>query len=359
MTLFWIFDLRFWIERHRRNFRPSDNPKSQIQNLKSLTGIALLMLCVLTAPLVADAQPPGKVPRIGILWPGPIAPRMHLWKAFQEGLRQLGYVEEQNITFVIRSPEEGGKPLADLATELVGLKVDVIVTGGTLGPLAAKNATSTIPIVMAVSPDPVGSGLVASLARPGGNVTGLSYMAPDLGGKRLQLLKEVVPRASRVAILWNAANPYHALTVRETEAAARVLGVQLQSLEIRAPEDIDRAFEAAIRGRASALTVVEDPLVNTHRARIVALAAKSRLPAIYGLREVVEAGGLMSYAANFSDLYRRAATYVDKILKGAKPADLPVEQPTRFELVINLKTAKALGLTIPQSILIRADHVIQ
>ncbi len=318
-----------------------------------------LALGLLAAPPPAHAQSPGKVPRIGILPPGPIALRMHLWKAFQEGLRQLGYVEGQNITFVIRSPEEVGKPLADLAAELVSLQVDVIVTAGTLGALAAKNATSTIPIVMAVAGDPVGTGLVASLARPGGNVTGSSQIAPELGGKRLQLLKGVVPQASRVAILWNPTNPAAALVVRETEVAARTLGVQLQPLEIRAPEDIDRAFAAAIRGRASALTVVEDPLVLSHRARIVALAAKSRLPAIYPFREVVEAGGLMSYAANLSDLFRRAATYVDKTLKGAKPADLPVEQPTLFELVINLKTAKALGLTIPRSVLIRADQVIQ
>jgi putative ABC transport system substrate-binding protein len=284
---------------------------------------------------------------------------MHLVKAFQDGLRQLGYIEGQNITFVIRSPEEGGKPLADLAAELVSLNVNVIVTAGPPATRAAKNATGTIPIVMATMGDPVESGFVASLARPGGNVTGLSLMAPELAGKRLQLLKEVVPRASRVAMLSNPTNPGSALTVRETEAAARVLGVQLQPLEMRAPEEIDRAFEAAIRGRASALIVVDNPLVLSHRARIVALAAKSRLPAIYGFREVVEAGGLMSYAADLSDLLRRAATYVDKILKGAKPADLPVEQPTKFEFVINLKTAKALGLTIPQAILFRADQVIQ
>jgi putative ABC transport system substrate-binding protein len=314
-------------------------------------------LGLLAAPLAAKAQLAGKVYRIGILPPGPIAPRMHLWKAFQDELRQLGYVEGQNITFVIRSPEEAGKPLAELAAELVSLRVDVIVTAGP-GTLAAKNATSTLPVVFTNHSDPVSVGVVASLARPGGNVTGVSLMAPELGGKRLQLLKEVVPRASRVAILWNPANPVLALLVRETEAAARTLGVPLQHLEIRAPEDIDHAFEAATRGLVSALTVVEDPLVLSQRARVVALAAESRLPAIYGFREVAEAGGLMSYAANLSDSYRRAATYVDKILKGAKPADLPVEQPTKFELVINLKTAKALGLTIPPSVLARADEVI-
>jgi putative ABC transport system substrate-binding protein len=321
--------------------------------------LVILALGLLAAPLAADAQPPPKVPRIGILWASPISANAHLREAFRQGLRELGYVEGQNVAIEFRYAEGKLERLPDLAAELVRLKVDVIVATNTPTALAAKQATRTIPIVVSVSGDPVESGLVASLARPGGNVTGLSLMVPELAGKRLQLLKEVVPGTSRVAVLSNPTNPYTGLVVRETQAAARVLGVQLQPLEVRAAEDIDRAFQAAIRGRANALIVVDDGLVFTHRARIVALAAKSRLPAIYPFREPVEAGGLMSYATNLADSNRRAATYVDKILKGAKPADLPVEQPTRFELVINMKTAKSLGLTIPQTVLIRADHVIQ
>ena len=321
--------------------------------------LAALALATLAGPPAADAQRPGKVPRIGFLMPASPSVSASRIEAFRRGLLDLGYVEGKDILIEYRWAEGGYGRLPDLAAELVRLKVDVIVAWGTPGALAAKNATSTIPIVMPAAADPVASGLVASLARPGGNVTGLSLMSPELGGKRLQLLKEVVPGASRVAILSNPTNAWHAAYLRETDAAARVLGVQLQPLEIRAPEDIDRAFQAAIRGRASALTVVEDFLVFTHRARIVALAAKSRLPAIFAWREAVDGGGLMSYGTNISDLDRRAATYVDKILKGAKPADLPVEQPTRFELVINLKTAKALGITFPPSILIRAPEAIQ
>ena len=283
----------------------------------------------------------------------------HLYGAFRQRLRELGYVDGQNIAFEVRSAEGRAERLPDLAADLVRLKVDVIVAGGTPAPLAAKRATTAIPIVMASAGDPVGSGLVASLARPGGNVTGLSLLVPELGGKRLQLLKEVVPGVSRVAVLWNAANPYPVLVWRQTEAAARALGVHLQSLDVRGPDDLEGAFAAATRGRAGALITVEDPLTFGQRKRIVDFAARARLPAMYGFREFVDAGGLMSYAASLADLSRRAATYVDKILKGAKPADLPVEQPTKFELVINLKTAKALGLTIPPSVLIRADQVIQ
>ncbi len=327
-----------------------------------LRGIVLggvVALGTLTAMAPADAQPPPKVPRIGILTGASTSVTAHLLEAFRQGLRELGYVEGQNIAIESRSAEGKLERLPDLAAELVRLKVDVIVTSGTPAALATKQASRTIPIVMGFAADPVETGLVASLARPGGNITGSSLMAPELAGKRLQLLKEVVPGASRVAVLSNPTVPYTALMVKETEAAARVLGVQLQPLEVRAPQDIDRAFEAAIRGRASALIVVEEALVQTHQARIAGLAAKSRLPAMYGQRDFVEAGGLMSYGANFADLFRRAATYVDKILKGRKPSDLPVEQPTRFELVINMKTAKALGLTLPQSILIRTDHFIQ
>jgi putative tryptophan/tyrosine transport system substrate-binding protein len=241
----------------------------------------------------------------------------------------------------------------------VHLKVDVIVAGGTLAPLAAKRATSTIPIVMANAGDPLGSGLVSSLAYPGGNVTGLSLMAPDLGGKRLELLKELLPGLSRAAVLWNAANPYAANVFRETERAARKLAIDIQSLEVRGPDDFDTAFEAARAQHPEGLITIEDPLTIDNRKQIVDFAARNRLPAIHGVREFVEAGGLIAYGANLVDLARRAATYVDKILRGAKPADLPVQQPTKFEMVINLKTAKALGLELPPTLLARADEVIE
>ncbi len=324
---------------------------------------AALTLVLLAAPPPAHAQLPGKVPRIGILWLGPLALSMHLLKAFQEGLRQLGYVEGQKITSVIRSQEEAGKPLADLAAELVSLKVDVIVVGGgTPGALAAKNATSTIPIVVAAMADPVRDGLIASLARPGGNITGSTFLGPELVPKRLELLKEAIPGASRVAILWHP-GVYGERTMRdmlkETKVAAQTLGVQLQLLGAGGPNDFDRAFSAMARERADALIVFPSPTFYREHRRIVDLVTKSRLPAIFAFREAVEAGGLMAYGASIPDLFRQAATHVDKILKGAKPADLPVQQPTRFELIVNLKTAKALGLTIPPSILVRADQVIQ
>ncbi len=321
--------------------------------------IVIVALGVLAAPLPAAAQPPAKVPRIGFLGSGSPSTYGPLIVAFRQALRDLGYVEGQNFVMELRWAEGREERLPDLAAELVRLKVDVILTHAAPNALVAKQATTTIPIVVAFAADPVGSGLVASLARPGGNVTGLSLLSPELGGKRLQLLNEVAPRASPVAILWNPAIASGAAIVRETEAAARTLGVQLQSLEVRGPDDFESAFAAATGGRARALIMVEYPLIFIHRARIVDFAAKSRLPAMYPLREFVDAGGLMSYGAHAADLWRRAATYVDKILRGAKPADLPVEQPTRFELVINLKTAKALGLTIPPSILVRADQVIR
>jgi putative ABC transport system substrate-binding protein len=242
---------------------------------------------------------------------------------------------------------------------LVRLKVDVIVVGAEPSAQAAKRATTTIPIVMAVSFDPVGSGLMASLARPGGNLTGLATLNPELAGKRLELLKETVPGVVRIAVLRNSNNPITTPQLRETRAAAQALGLELQSLDVQGPEDFDAAFQAATKARAGALIVLSDGVTNDHRTRLVGFAAKSRLPAMYGGRPYVDAGGLMAYGANGADNFRRAATYVDKILKGAKPADLPIEQPTKFELVINFKTAKALGLTIPQSILVRADEVIQ
>jgi len=309
---------------------------------------------LLAAPRAVEAQQAGKVAKIGVLEFGGSTN-----SAFGQQLRELGYIEGQNLILEHRFAEGRAERLPDLAAELVRLKVDVIVAGGTPPPLAAKHATSTIPIVMAAAGDPVRTGLVANLARPGGNVTGLSTSTPDLAAKRLELLKEVVPGVSRVAVLWNAANPFTVLNMRETEAAARTLGLHVQSLEVRGLDDFDNALPAAIRGRAGALIVVDDPLTCLHRERLGDFAAKNRLPTMYGFRQCAGTGGLMSFGASLADLYRRAAIYVDKILKGAKPRDLPVEQPTNFELVINLKTAKALGLTIPPSVLQRADQVIE
>jgi len=315
-----------------------------------------LVLALALAPLVAEAQPAEKLARIGYLSLGSAADTP---KALLQGLRELGYVEGQNLVIEYRYTEGKAERLPDLAEELVSLKVDIIVAGGTPLPLAAKRATTTIPIVMTSAGDPVGSGLVASLAKPGGNVTGLSTFTRDLAAKRLQLLKEVVPVISRVAVLWNAANPYAVLNMRETEAAARTLGLQVQSVEVRGPDDIETGFSTAIRWRAGAFIVVDYPVTYLHRTRIADLAARNQLPAMYGFRQYAEAGGLMAFGTSLADLSRRAATYVDKILKGAKPADLPVEQPTQFELVINAKTAKALKLTIPPSVLLRADQVIE
>jgi putative tryptophan/tyrosine transport system substrate-binding protein len=313
---------------------------------------------LLAAPLAAEAQSAGKVARIGVLeYGGSVRGPAH--EAFRQQLRELGYVEGQNIVLEYRFAEGRADRLPDFAAELVRLKVDVIVAGGTPPPLAAKHATSTIPIVMAAAGDPVGTGLVASLAKPGGNVTGLSLLSPELTGKRLQLTKEVVPGLSRVAVLWNAANPIAALVARETEDAARTLGVQVQSVEVRGPDDFDNALPATVSGGAGALFVVDDPLVLRYRGRIADFAARNRLPATAFYKEFAEAGGLMTLGPSLAELYRRAAIFVDKILKGAKPADLPVDQATKFELVINLRTAKALGLTIPPSLLQRADQVIE
>jgi putative tryptophan/tyrosine transport system substrate-binding protein len=319
----------------------------------------LVAVGLLVVAVMAEAQQPKKVPRIGILPPGPISERMHLWEAFRQGLRELGYVEGKNITLVFPSAEVKPERLPDLAAELVSLKVDVIVAAGTVAVQAAREATKTIPVVTPIITDPVEAGFVASLARPGANITGLTLISVQLSGKRLELLREVVARISRVAVPSNPAALNSQLQMRETEVAARALGVQLQPLDVRNPDDFDRVFRAATKDRADALIALDDPFLFTHRTRIVKLATKSRLPAIYGFREFVETGGLMSYAANLSDMYRRAATYVDKILKGAKPADLPVEQPTKFEFIINLKAAKQIGLTIPPNVLARADRVIK
>ena len=317
---------------------------------------------VLAAPLsTAAAQPREKVPRVGYLSPGSPSDlaRQRRFEAFRQGLRELGYVEGQNIAIEPRWAEGKYARYSALAADLVRLKVDVIVAVGGRATQDAQQATRTIPIVMSVVIDPLGSGLVASLAHPGGNVTGLTIMASDLVGKQFEVLKEVVPKGSRVALLWNPANPGSAPQVREAEGAARALGMRLQTLEARDPQEIDSAFATMTKERAGALVVLSDAILLNQRRQIAELAAKGRLPAVYTLREHAEAGGLMAYGANPLDLERRAATYVDKILKGAKPADLPVEQATKFELVINLKTAKALGLTIPPSLLQRADQVIE
>src|SRR2546422_4402330 len=318
-------------------------------------------VALLAAPHAADGQPAGKVYRIGILGNVPVtSPEgARLWGAFIQGLRELGYVEGRNITIEHRYSEGQYGRLPDLAADLVRLNVDVIVAPATQNPVVAKQATRTIPIVMTGAGDPVGSGLVASLARPGGNVTGLSLLAPAIVGKQLELLKEITPQVSRVAVLSNPTSQAFPVVLGEAKVAAHSLGVQLQTLEARGPDEFERAFAALTRERAGALLVPTDGMFLLHRARIVDLAAKSRLPAMYGTREFVDAGGLMVYGASLRENFRRAATYVDKILKGAKPADLPVEQPTTFELVINLKTARALGLTIPPSVLARADEVIE
>jgi putative ABC transport system substrate-binding protein len=315
---------------------------------------------LLAAPLAAEAQQAGKVPRIGFLRGTSPSDRPPLLDAFRQGLRELGWVEGQNIVIDYRYAEGRFDRLPDLAAELVRLKVDIIVAQPVPAVAAAKNATETIPIVMISGGDPVVLGFVASLARPGGNVTGSSYgVGLELVGKQLELLKETVPKVRRVAVLWNPANPGHPPAIREVNVAARSLGVQLQLLEARGSNEFDGAFAAMAKERVGALLVLSDAMFALHRTRLADLAARSRLPAAYGTREMVEAGGLMSYGSSLRDLFRRAATYVDKILKGAKPGDLPVEQPTKFELVINIKTAKALGLTIPQSLLQRADEVIQ
>jgi putative ABC transport system substrate-binding protein len=327
--------------------------------VRTLGRVLALVVALAIAPLAADAQPAAKVYRIGLLGGTPPTAEPRLWEGFFQGLRELGYVEGQNILIEGRWYGEQTERLPALAAELVRLKVDVIVAGAPPAPEAAQRATSTIPIVFASHGDPVGSGLVASLARPGGNVTGLSILSPELVGKQLQLLKEAVPRISRVAVLWNPTIPIQELVLREAEVAARSLKVQLQVLEARAPGDFASAFSAMTKDRAGGLISLGGSIFFAQRTRIAELAAQSRLPAMYGQREYAEAGGLMAYGASIRENWRRAATYVDRLLKGAKPADLPVEQPTKFELVINLKTAKALGLTIPQSLLLRADEVIQ
>jgi len=325
-----------------------------------LIGLAVVLaLGLVLAPLAVEGQQAGKIPRVGILWAYSPSVVSILGDAFRQGLRGLGYVEGQNILLEERWAEGRFDRLPSLAAELNRLNLDVIVTASTPAVRAAQQATKTIPIVMTLVSDPVEDGLVASLARPGRNVTGLSLMHPELSAKRVALLKEVVPKLSRVAVLWTPSTASYRKVLGETQTAAHALGLQLRAIEVRDPTDFDSAFSAIARERAGALVVLPDALFRDQQRRILDLAAKSRLPAIYWSRDLVEAGGLMAYGANFPDVFRQAAIFVDKILKGTKPADLPVEQPAKFELAINLKTAKALGLKIPQTLLLQADKVIE
>jgi len=319
-------------------------------------GLAVVLaLSVVLAPLPDEAQPAGKVYRIGFLRAGP--PPGEFVEAFQQGLGARGYIDGRNVVIEYRSTDGSFDELSRLAAELVRFNVDVILASGAPAAFAARSATTKVPIVFVSVYDPVEIGLVASLARPGGNVTGLSQTSADLGGKRLELLKELVPKLKRIAILWHPANLTNLVQKKSVEVAARTTGVEIKSVPVQDPSQFGSAFEEA-RG-VDALMQMDDPLFTTHRRQLAELAVRSRLPAIYGIRPIVDAGGLMFYGADSRDLYRRAATYTDKILKGAKPADLPIEQPTKYELVINLKTAKALGLTIPQTLLLRADQIIQ
>ncbi len=331
-------------------------------SMKNIAVRITLLTIILVAPFRVHAEPV-KVFRIGVLEPSsfvtPGTTTTSLWDAFRQGLRDLGYVEGRNVVIEVRAAEGHYDRLPGLAAELVRIKSDVIVVDGTMAVVPAKQATKTIPIVMAVAANPVESGLVSSLARPGGNITGNSILSVDLAGKRLALLKEAVPKAQRVAILSNPDAPAHALILREGFGRARDLGLLIQNLAVSSLPGLDDAFATAAAQHADAIFVLDDPMFGSNAGRIAELAARSRLPAMYGFRQYVDSGGLISYGPNLSDLFKRAATYVDKILKGAAPAELPIEQPTNFELVVNLKTAKALGITIPESILLRASEVLK
>jgi len=325
---------------------------------KKVTLLALGVM-LLVFHFAAQAQQPARIPRIGILLGASVSFYSARVEAFRQRLRELGYVEGKNISIEYRYAEGKPERLPDLAAELVRLKVDVIVTASGPAILAAKKASATIPIVFGAAADPVGDGLVSSLARPGGNITGLSLMAPDLDGKRLELLKEAFPKIARVAFLWVPGGTRGNRTLTDMEATAKALGLKLQSLEVRGLDDFESAFARAKREGTQALITTPHPLITTQQRQVLDFAAKNRLPAMYTASEFVEAGGLMSYAASNADLYRRAADFVDKILKGAKPADLPIEQPKKFEFIVNLKTAKQIGVTIPSNVLSRADRVIK
>ena len=323
------------------------------------TLVWLLATFLLTTVSLVEAQQPAKIPRIGILGGASASANARRMEGFHQGLRELGYVEGKNIVIEQRWAEGKLDRLRALAAELARLKVDIIVSAGPTVTRVAKEATVTIPIVMGFDDDPVGSGFVASLARPGGNITGLSALSPELSGKQLELLKEIIPKLSRVAVIGSSTHPGTVQSIKEMELAAAAFKVQLQNIDVLDPKDLETAFGAASKGNADAVLVLTSVVTNSHRKQIVELAAKNRLPAIYYTAEWVEAGGLMTYGASFTDLFRRAATYVDKILKGAKPGDLPVEQAKKFEFIINLKAAKQIGLTIPPNVLARADRVIR
>ena len=318
-----------------------------------------LTLALLLAPLASDAQQTGTVYRIGFLGNSTAALEANLVGPFREGLHDLGYDEGRNVVIEYRWAEGKYERFPTLIAELIALKVDVIVTAGTPATLAVKKATTSVPLVMVAVGDPVGTGIVASLNRPGGNITGLTSISPELEGKRLELLREVVPKLSRVAVLWNPVSPFQVIAEKEVRAAAQVLRMNVLSLGVRTPEELKDALAAIARERPGALLVLADRLFLHNRARLMEFAAQNRLPGVHAYRELVEAGGLMSYGPSYAGMHRRAATYVDKILKGVSPADLPVERPATFELVVNLKAAKALGLTMPQSVLLRATEVIQ
>jgi putative tryptophan/tyrosine transport system substrate-binding protein len=321
--------------------------------------VSMLAVVILAIVHPAEAQQAKKVPRIGLLSPFSPSNTASWEQAFRQGLRDLGWVEGRNVSIEYRYSEGKDDRLYDLAADLVRLKVDIIVTAVTPDTLAAKNATRAIPIVMASVGDPVGSGFVESLARPGGNITGLTNIAPELSGKQLELLKDTVPKLTRVAVLWNPDASISTLGWKESQLPARALGLQLYSMEVSSADKFDKTFKDATRARVGAIAIGPNALVIANQKRIADLAAKSRLPSIFGLREFVDSGGLMAYGPDRSDSFRRAASYVDKILKGVKPADLPVERPMKFELVVNLKTANQIGLTIPPSVLARADKVIK
>lgn len=324
--------------------------------------IRILLVVVLSfvwVALTAHAQGADRLPRIGFLGNSTATLEANLIGPFRDGLRDLGYVEGQNILIEYQWAEGKYERFPALIAELIALKVDVIVTAGTPASLAVKKAATSVPLVMIAVGDPVGTGLVASLARPGGNATGVTSISPELEGKRLELLREVFPGVARIAVLWNPVSPFQVVAEKEVQAAAGVLRIPVLSLGVRAAEELDNAFAAILREQANALLVLADRLFLHNRERIMEFAAKNRLPGVHAYREMVEAGGLMSYGPSYADLHRRAATYVDKILKGARPSDLPVERPTKFELVVNLKAAKALGIDIPQSVLLRADEVIE
>jgi putative ABC transport system substrate-binding protein len=335
----------------------SDNPKSPIQNPKWL-GLSVIVFVLLVTGVVARAQQPEKIRRIGFLLASSTSSQEPRLQAFTQGLRELGYVIGKNIAIEIRSGEGKADQLVAEANELARLKVEVIVSGGPTSTRAARKATSTIPIVVTLEGDPVGDGLVESLARPGGNITGLSTLSQELGGKRLELLKEIVPRLSRVAVFYSIGQR-NAAQENEVDTAARVLGLELKKFKLRDSNDIESVFQAAVKERAGAVLAQAMAVLLSHRRRVAETAIHRQLPTMFAREEFVDAGGLVHYAASTSDLSRRAATYVDKILKGAKPADLPIEQPTKFELVINLKTAKQIGVTIPPNVLARADRVIK